>query len=113
MIKIIDSKISKAELNGFLGKPFEKMVKFVVDVRKGTMALGGELHADGESLLLEKGSSQEDLWGANFFPQNPPEKQIQYNSMINIRPAMGFYSADIEDEKLKTQIKSVVEKLLL
>ncbi|HYS05477.1 MAG TPA: DUF5674 family protein [Candidatus Dormibacteraeota bacterium] len=31
-------------------------------------SVGGELHADAEQLLLEQGSAQADLWGANCFP---------------------------------------------
>jgi hypothetical protein len=39
-------------------------IKVVVDVRGRLLAGGGEMHADGEQVLLEQGSRQEDLWGA-------------------------------------------------
>jgi len=39
---------------------FKTMVKFVVDIKQNRIAVGGDLHADGESLLLKKGSDQED-----------------------------------------------------
>ena len=35
-------------------------------------AVGGELHADAEALLLEQGSQQKDLWGANYYPGRGP-----------------------------------------
>ena len=44
------------------------MVKYVVDVERGVVAIGGELHADAEQVLLEQGSRQADLWGANYYP---------------------------------------------
>jgi len=49
---------------------FEDMVKYVVDVQRRVIAIGGELHADAEQILLnlEDGSRQEDLWGANYYP---------------------------------------------
>ncbi len=39
----------------------EGMVKIVVDIRRRILAGGGEMHADGEMLLLENGSEQDDL----------------------------------------------------
>ena len=40
------------------------LIKVVVDVRREVMTGGGEMHADGEALLLDDGSKQADLWGA-------------------------------------------------
>jgi len=61
------------------------MVKIVVDVKRDVIAIGGALHADGEKVLLENGSRERDLWGANFYPGNPPEERIEYSALINIR----------------------------
>jgi hypothetical protein len=62
------------------------MVKIVVDLRRRTLAGGGEMHADCEALLLAEGSEQGDLWGANWYPF---EQQIEFESLINIRPRLG------------------------
>jgi hypothetical protein len=40
----------------------DKYVKLAVDVRRGVLAGGGALHADCETVLLEDGSKQEDVW---------------------------------------------------
>ncbi len=112
MIKIFDKKISDTELRSFLGKPYEEMVKFVVDVRLVKIALGGELHADAEELMLQKGSRQDDLWGANIYPDSPKEARIRYTSMINIRPSQGQKAMEIKDPKIIRQIDGVLEKLL-
>ena len=112
MIKIIRGRLSAAELKSFLGRPYSNMVKFVVDLEKEILALGGELHADSEALLLEEGSAQENLWGGNYYPANSPEEKIQYTSFINIRPALGNKSMEITDEKRRARMKAVVEKLL-
>ena len=37
---------------------FGDLVKAVVDTEQGVMAVGGEMHADEEGLLLDEGSSQ-------------------------------------------------------
>jgi len=66
-INIPDKKISKIDLDLYLGKPYQSMIKFVVDIDRKLLALGGEMHADAEKLLLENGSRQENLWGANIY----------------------------------------------
>ncbi len=113
MIKIFQVRASQNEVDQFLGKPFSEMVKFVADVRKGILALGGELHADAEALLLEQGSRQEDLWGGNFYPKRDKENQVEYHSMINIRPGVGNRGTEIQDDNIRKQVSEVLEKILL
>lgn len=112
-IKIISKKISKRELRSFLGKPFDDMIKFVVDVRKEIVALGGEMHADGEQILLEKGSKQKNLWGGNIYPNAKGSRKIEYISLINIRPSQNNRSMEIKDKTLRTKIESVIKKLIM
>jgi hypothetical protein len=50
------------------------MVKAVVDVEQGIMAIGGELHSDEEAILLDQGSTQKHLWGINLYPERPPSE---------------------------------------
>jgi hypothetical protein len=60
--------LEPATLRRLVERHFENMVKFVVDLERGVAAVGGELHADEEAVLLAQGSNQEDLWGANYYP---------------------------------------------
>ncbi|MEI7616244.1 MAG: DUF5674 family protein, partial [Actinomycetota bacterium] len=62
------------------------MVKFVVDVEKEIMAIGGDLHADEEAILIENGSGQKNLWGINYYLDKDAENTIEFDSMINLRP---------------------------
>ena len=112
MIKIIQNRISEAELKEFIGKPYETLVKFVVDIENGIMALGGEMHADGESLLLEQGSLQNHLWGGNYYFQKSKEEQIEYTSLINIRPSANNYALEVMDKSIQNQMKNLVGKFL-
>ncbi len=88
------------------------MVKVVVDVARNVLAAGGDLHADGEQVLLDDGARQEDLWGANVYPTQPHERQIEYTSLINIRPRQGNRSMDIEDASRRTAVESLIRMLL-
>jgi hypothetical protein len=111
-IVLVESRIDPGELRRLVLAHFEDMVKYVVDIERGIAAVGGELHADEEALLLEQGSRQEDLWGANYYPGKGREGCIEYTSLINIRPAHGNRSMVIEDEAIRARVREVTEALI-
>ena len=112
MIEIIREKISQAILESHLGQPYDSMIKFVVDLHRQVMVLGGQLHADGEALLLRDGSSQSDLWGGNYFPKRSGDEQVEYTSMINIRPSARNFSTEVKDEVVRKRMLEIVRNLL-
>lgn len=85
------------------------MIKIVVDIRQRILSGGGEMHADCESVLLENGSEQDDLWGANWYPS---EQRIEFESLINIRPRLGNRSIILQDENLRKQVEDVTRAIL-
>lgn len=88
---------------------FSTMVKIVADVVQRVIALDAELHADLEQLLLENGSRQENLWGANVYFDTG---RIEFTSLINIRPAQGNKGMEVENPVIKKQIEDVARKLI-
>ena len=113
MIKIIKTPLSIAELKESRHERYDEMIKAVVDIELGLMAVGGEFHADEEAILLERGSKQENLWGINIhFEKMKKEERIEFDSMINIRPRQGNRSRNVENEEIKKQIIVVVDQLL-
>ena len=90
---------------------FGDMVKAVVDIEKGVMAVGGEMHADAESLLLANSSQQDDLWGINIYPDLPVGERIAYESLINIRPQQNK-SMTVESEDVRKKIKLIIDTLI-
>jgi len=111
-ITILHQPIDETELRHHLGNPFPEMIKYVVDVAQGILALGGEMHADAEALLLDSGSHQEDLWGGNVYPDEEPDRRIEHTSLINIRPADGNRSIEVEEPTRRERIESIVHRLL-
>ena len=91
-------------------KRFGDMVKAVVDIEKGIMAIGGGLHADEEALLLEQGSLHGNLWGINIYPDLPFPDLVEFDSMINIRPRQNNRSRAVEDEQIRNKILDIVKK---
>ena len=111
-IVIVRERIAPAELKRLALLYFEDMVKYVVDVERGVVGLGGEMHADAEQLLLEDGSRQKDLWGANYYPGRGREGCIEYTSLINIRPAAGNRSMEIQDPALRERVRDLTWALV-
>lgn len=112
-IEIIREKIDKEDLKNFLNRPFKELVKFVVDVEKEIIALGGELHSDAAEVLVEQGSDNRNLWGGNFYPLKPKkEDQIEYSSLMNIKVTQGNFSIDIKRKEIIEQINKVIKKLI-
>jgi hypothetical protein len=111
-MKIIDKEITIQELRKMAQETFGNMVKAVVDVKREIMAVDAELHADEEACLLENGSDQRDLWGINLYPEVSGDDFIEFDSMINLRPAQGNRSRGVEDAKTQEKIRLIVSTLV-
>ena len=111
-IRIVREPITLEELRGIAREQFGDMVKAVVDVEQGIMAIGGELHADEETVLLDEGSRQPDLWGINVYPDAAELERVEFDSMINVRPAQGNRSRSVEDAAQRDRIREVVKRLV-
>ena len=108
MIYILREKPTGEQLADML-KEYETMIKIVVDIRRRVLAGGGEMHSDCESVLLDDGSQQDDLWGANWYPA---DQRIIFESLINIRPSLGNRSILIQSEELRNQVESITVEIL-
>jgi len=111
-VVVVSSRIDPGVLAGLVERFFEDMVKYVVDVERRVAAVGGELHADAEQVLLEDGSRQNDLWGANYYPGRGAEECIEYTSLINIRPSQGYRSMVVEDAEIRDLVRELTFLLI-
>lgn len=112
-IQLIKTPIRRSEVEAMAKATFCEMVKAVVDVKRGIMAIQMELHADGEILLLENGSAQKDLWGINLYPGKSAEEWVEFDSMINVRPRENNRSRGVEDPAIQAGIRIIVNSLVL
>ena len=111
-MKLVTDTISFTELENMAKAKFGDLVKAVVDVEKEIMVVDGELHSDEEALLLEKGSKQENLWGINLYPREKEENWIEFDSVINLRPASGNRSRGVDNPEIKEKIAQIIHKLV-
>jgi hypothetical protein len=78
MIYLLREKVVPAQMQEMLSE-YESMVKIAVDIRRQTLAGGGEMHSDCEGALLADGSEQDDVWGANWYPAR---QAIEFESLV-------------------------------
>jgi hypothetical protein len=108
MIHLLKEKAAPSQIQEMLLE-YETMIKIVVDIRRQFLSGGGEMHTDCESVLLDDGSEQDDLWGANWYPD---EQRVEFESLINIRPRLGNRSIIIQDQKIRDQVESITLEIL-
>jgi len=108
MIHLLRERANSTQTQEML-QEYEKMIKIVVDIRRRILSGGGEMHSDCETVLLDNGSEQDDLWGANWYPA---EQRIEFESLINIRPRQGNRGILIQDETIRRQVESITREIL-
>jgi hypothetical protein len=107
-IHIIRQRASEKEVDEML-EELQTYIKLAVDIERSVLAGGGEYHADCEETLLEDGSRQEDVWGADWYPDS---KTVEFGALINIRPHQGNRGMEIENLELRKEIETIVRQLL-
>jgi len=108
MILLLDKSASPSQIQSML-EEYGTMIKIAVDIRRHILAGGGEMHADCEQLLLEAGSEQDDIWGANWYPA---DQRIEFEALINIRPREGNRGIQIRDNEIRRKVESVTRQIL-
>jgi hypothetical protein len=108
MVHIFRSPASKQRIDEML-EVLEDYIKLAVDIDRGVLAGGGALHADCEAALLEDGSKQEAIWGADWVPRT---KQVHFQALINLRPRQDNVSMEILDQGIRAKVEEIVRRLL-
>ena len=103
---LIKTKATDAEVKEML-ESLGSYIKLAVDIKREIVAGGGMLHADCEAILLDDGSTQIDIWGADWLPDS---KEVRFEALINIRPRQHNRSMIIEDGAVRSKIEKIVKK---
>jgi hypothetical protein len=108
MIHLLRTRATRKQLDEMLAT-LGSFIKLAIDIRRGILAGGGTLHADCEEVLLDDGSQQEDIWGADWVPAT---QAIRYEALMNIRPRQHNPSMKILDPAVCARIAEIVPMLL-
>ena len=107
-ILILTSKATPEEIK-LVSEYFHGFIKVVVDIEKEILCAGADRHVDEEQELLGKGSKQSNLWGGGIDMETG---EIDYNSMINLRPNQDNPSRDIMSKEIRDKFDAIVNQIL-
>jgi hypothetical protein len=108
VIYIIRDKATPEQIKDML-EMLQTYIKLAVDIDRRILAGGGAMHADCESVLLDDGSQQESIWGADW---DPSAQQVTFESLINIRPRQSNPSMEILDSSIQEKVAEITVRLL-
>ena len=108
MIHIIERNATEQQISE-MRESLGSYIKLAVDIERGILAGGGELHADCEAQLLASGSQQENIWGADWIPET---REVRFEALINIRSRQNNPSMTILDEGVHRRVEAIVRGLL-
>jgi hypothetical protein len=106
MIFILTERATPDQVAEML-KPLGTYIKLAIDVERELVAGGGDLHYDCEQVLLEQGSRQTDVWGADWDPGG----EVRFESLINIRPRQGNPGIELQSPELRARIEQIVRRV--
>lgn len=107
-IHFLDQRATAEQVAEML-ETLETFIKFAVDVRRGVAVGGGEFHADCESVLLERGCNQLDIWGVDYLPGRD---EFRFEAVINLMPSRGNPSLLIGDPNIRRRAEETLRALL-
>jgi|SRR3989338_5660417 len=111
--RIVKDKITREELHSLAHEQYGDLVKAVVDITQGIMGVGGELHVDIQSILIEKENSRGDTtWGINLYVDKIGDEFIEFDSMINLKPMSGNRTRGVDNVESQKSIREIVDKLV-
>jgi hypothetical protein len=97
MIHLLRQKATQNQILSML-EEYHTMIKIAVDVRRAVLAGGGEMDSDCEQALYADGSEGDDVWGANWYPE---DQRIEFEALINIRPRLGNRGMAIQNNEVR------------
>lgn len=106
MVRLITTPIGET-IQKEIAQDIAGYVKVVIDVERDIMAAGGTRHVEGEQLLLQNGSKQENLWGGGVDLET---KDIDFDSMINLRPSQSNPSREVLSQDIRQKMEQTIRK---
>lgn len=107
MLILLKQKATKEEIEE-ASKDLDNYVKFVIDIEREIMTIGGTRHYLGESMLLEDGSKQTNLWGGGY---DPITDTIDHESFINIRSGDNNPNKVVLNEIIRNKMTKIFNNL--
>lgn len=112
-MRILKKPTPMSEVRALATEWYGTMIKGTVDIAENKVALGGDYHMETCELLVKDGSNRANIWGFNIHFDERQKDLLEFDSLVNIKPALGNKSRSVEDpeivEKATTIIRSWIQ----
>lgn len=110
-VRVLTEPIPLADIRRLAEETYGFMIKGAVDIAIRRIAIGGDYHIESCEELVRHGSSHEDVWGFNIV-FNDGGYDIEYDSLINIKPAKNNRSRFVEDEDIRSAMREIIGSVI-
>lgn len=84
------------------------MIKGTVDIIENKVALGGDYHIETFALLDRDGSKHANIWGFNIRFDEDTAEILEFDSLVNIKPAFGNKSRSVENPEVIEKATKII-----
>ena len=107
-IRIIEGTVPLAELKELANETYTTLIKGSVDIAQSRVAFGGDYHIESCEELTKTGSVHTDVWGFNVVFGKDNDYTVEYDSLINIKPALGNRSRIAESDSVREKMWDII-----
>lgn len=111
-LHLLEKPILMKDVRVLAQEDYGTMIKGTVDIVEKKIALGGDYHMETCELLVENGSSHHNIWGFNIHFDEGPDGLLEFDSLVNIKPAIGNKSRSVENPEIIEQATRIIHSLI-
>ena len=109
---ILTDKVSIDFVKEFAKSEYITMIKGCVDIKKELVAIGGHYHMETCELLSTQGSNHLDVWGFNIRFEIDENGELEFDSLVNIKPALKNMSRSINDQNVIDKATIIIKNYI-
>ena len=113
IVRILTAPTTLSELADLAKETYIFMIKGAVDIVKERVAFGGDYHIESCEELTKTGSAYLDVWGCNLVFDENGSYTIEYDSLINIKPAAGNHSRIVDSIEYRDKIRDILQRYIV
>lgn len=107
-MRILKKPIPMSEVRALATEWYGTMIKGTVDIAENKVALGGDYHMETCELLVKDGSHHANIWGFNIRFDEGQKNLLEFDSLVNIKPALGNKSRSVEDPEIIEKATKII-----
>lgn len=107
-MRILKKPIPMSEVRVLATEWYGTMIKGTVDIAENKVALGGDYHMETCELLVKDGSNRANVWGFNIQFDEGQKDILEFDSLVNIKPALGNKSRSVEDPEIIEKATKII-----